>query len=330
VSGDLAGQGLRWLLLWGACGVLQTAGAFDLQGHRGARGLAPENTLAGFRVALAIGVTTLETDLALTRDGVLVLSHDPRLSPALARGPDGAWLAADGPPIFELDARDLARYDVGRLNPAHPYAAQWPAQKAADGEKMPTLAALITLARPARSPGGAPVRLNVETKITPGADVPTADVPTFARAVIAAIEAAGIADRVTVQSFDWRTLVEVRRLAPRIATACLTIESTGMNTVRPAADGASPWHAGLKPAEHGGSVVQLARAAGCSTWSPFWRNVSAELVAEAHAAGLRVVPWTVNEPADIERVVALGIDGLITDYPDRARRVLDARGIRVD
>lgn len=318
------------MLLCSAFGLLQQAAAFDLQGHRGARGIAPENTLAGFRAALAIGVTTLETDLALTRDGVLVLSHDPRLSPALTRGPDGAWLTADGPPIVELDFWDVARYDVGRLNPAHRYASLWPEQKAADGERMPTLEALVELARAARSPGGAPVRLNVETKVTPGAEVSTADVSTFARAVVAAIESAGMADRITVQSFDWRTLIEVRKLHPRLATACLTIESAGINTVRPAPDGASAWHAGLKQAEHGGSIVRLARAAGCSTWAPFWRNVTVELVAEAHAAGLRVVPWTVNEPADIEHTVALGIDGLITDYPDRARRVLDARGIRID
>jgi len=318
------------LLVCGACGALQAAAAFDLQGHRGARGLAPENTLAGFRAALAVGVTTLETDLSVTRDGVLVLSHDPRLAPALTRGPDGAWLTTDGPPIFDLDSAEVARYDVGRLNPAHKYASLWPEQRAADGERMPTLAALVELARAARSPGGAPVRLNVETKITPGAEVPTADAQGFARAVVAAIEASGMPDRITVQSFDWRTLVEVRKLAPRQPTACLTIEAAGMNTVRPAADGASPWHAGLKSAEHGGSIVRLARAAGCSTWSPFWRNLTAELVGEAHAAGLRVVPWTINEPADLERIVALGVDGLITDYPDRARRILDARGIRVD
>jgi glycerophosphoryl diester phosphodiesterase len=323
-------QGLRLLLVWSACSSLLPAGAIDLQGHRGARGLAPENTLAAFRTALAIGVTTLETDLALTRDGILVLSHEPRLSPALTRGPDGQWLMADGAPFAALDSSELARYDVGRLNPALKYAAQWPEQKPTDGERIPTLAALFALAREARSPGGAPVRFNLETKITPGAEVPTADATSFAQAVVAAVVSAGMVDRVTVQSFDWRTLLEVRRLAPQIATVCLSIESNGMNTVRPAADGASPWHAGLKAADHGGSIVRLARAAGCTTWSPFWRNVTAELVAEAHAARLRVVPWTVNEPADMERLAALGVDGLITDYPDRARRMLEARGIPVD
>lgn len=306
------------------------AHAIDLQGHRGARGLAPENTLAGFRTALGIGVTTLETDLALTRDGVLVLSHDPRVAAALTRGPDGAWLAADGAPFARLDLADVARYDVGRLNPAHKYASQWPEQKAFDGERIPTLASLFALAREARSPGGQLIRFNIETKLTPDPETPTADPSTFARAVVAAVLAADIGARVSVQSFDWRTLVEVRRLAPQIATVCLTIESSGMNTVRVAENGASPWHAGLRAADHGGSLPRLAQAAGCSTWSPFWRNVSAELVEEAHALGLKVVPWTVNEPAEMERLVALRVHGLITDYPDRARRTLAAKGIAVD
>ena len=96
-----------------------SAAAIDLQGHRGTRGLAPENTLAAVRTALAVGVPTLETDLAMTRDGVLVLSHDPHLSAALTRGSDGRWLSDDGASIFSLSARDLAQYDVGRLNPAH-------------------------------------------------------------------------------------------------------------------------------------------------------------------------------------------------------------------
>jgi glycerophosphoryl diester phosphodiesterase len=94
-----------------------TAHSFDLEGHRGTRGLMPENTLAAFNRAIAIGVTTLETDVAVTKDGVLVISHDPFLNPDVVRGPDGRWLAAKGPPIHSLTLAELQRYDVGRLNP---------------------------------------------------------------------------------------------------------------------------------------------------------------------------------------------------------------------
>ncbi len=310
--------------------IASSATAIDLQGHRGARGLAPENTLAAFRIALAIGVTTLETDLALTRDGVLVLSHEPRLHAALTRGADGRWLGDDGATIFSLNVNDLAQYDVGRLNPAHKYAAQWAEQKAVDGERIPTLAQLFDLARDARSPGDSPVRFNMETKITPtsGDAVPAPD--RYARAVVDAVRAADMSERVTVQSFDWRTLSEVKKLAPELPTACLTIESQNMNTVTPDASGASPWHAGVKRADHGGSLPRMVKAAGCGIWSPFWRNVTAENIAEAHALKLKIIPWTVNDAVEIERLAALGVDGIITDYPDRARRALAARNVVID
>ncbi len=154
--------------------VAPPATAIDLQGHRGARGLAPENTLAAFRKAIDIGVTTLETDLALTSDDVLVLSHDPALNRALTRTGDGRWLSADGAPIRSLTAAELRAYDVGRIDPSHEYAKSWAQQVAADGERIPTLAQLFALARDARSPGGRPVRFNIETKLTPVNAVPTA------------------------------------------------------------------------------------------------------------------------------------------------------------
>ena len=302
----------------------------DLQGHRGARGLAPENTLAAFRAALAIGVTTLETDLALTADDVLVLSHEPRLNPALTRTADGRWLAADGRAIRSMPASDLQRYDVGRLDPSHPYAKSWAQQVAVDGERMPTLAQLFALARDARTPGGQPVRFNLETKLAPGSDVPIASPAEFAQAVARAVDAAGMVERVTIQSFDWRSLRHMKRILPAARTVCLTIESSGMNTMREDASGASPWHDGLRRADFGGSLPRMVRAAGCSAWSPFWRNLTPELVAEAQALGLAVIAWTVNEPGDIERMLDLRIEGLITDYPDRARAIVERRGMSVE
>ncbi len=293
---------------------------FDLQGHRGARGLAPENTLAGFRTALAIGVSTIETDLAMTRDGVLVLAHDLRLSPAVVRDADGRWLASPGPAIRALTFDELLRYDVGRIDPAHRYARQWPHQRPADGERVPSLAQLIELVKAS----GAAVRLNLETKLAPDeADAPAP--AEFARAVVDTLRRAGMADRATVQSFDWRTLVEVKRIAPEIPTSCLTIEAEGFDTVRPDGSGASPWHAGLKRADYGDSLPRLVQAAGCGTWSMFWRNLTPAAAAEAKALGLKLLPWTVNETDAMARLIDLGVDGLITDYPDRLRAVLAER-----
>jgi len=297
--------------------------AFDLEGHRGARGLAPENTLAAFRRALAIGVTTLETDLAVTRDDVLVISHNPTLSRDLVRDADGRWLAADGPPIRSLASEALRRYDIGRIDPSSRYARQFPEQRSVDGERSPTLVEVFTLVKAHDKP----VRLNIETKIDPTRPDDTVDPATFARLVIEAVRNARMEDRVTVQSFDWRTLVEVKRLAPGIPTACLTMETADHDTVKPTAARSSAWTAGFDLRNYANSVPRLAHAAGCNVWSPLATNVTAAYVSEAHDLGMLVLPWTVNDPVVMARLIDQGVDGLITDYPDRLRKLMGDRGL---
>jgi glycerophosphoryl diester phosphodiesterase len=296
-----------------------SAQAFDLQGHRGARGLAPENTLEGFALALSLGVTTLELDLAMTRDDVLVVSHDRRLNPDHTRGPDGNFLAAEGPPIRTLTLAELQRYDVGRLRPGSAYAAAFPEQRPADGARIPTLAALFEWAR-----GAAHVRFNIETKVTPTSGAETPDPEAFATAVAAAIRAAGLTARTSVQSFDWRTLMALKRIAPEIERVCLTAEALNFDTIKRGEPGPSPWTSGFDIDDFG-SVPRLVAAAGCAMWSPLYRNAKPDDVAAARALGLKVIPWTVNERPDMERLIALGVDGLITDYPDRLRAVMAAK-----
>jgi glycerophosphoryl diester phosphodiesterase len=297
--------------------------AFDLEGHRGTRGLAPENTLAAFRKALAIGVTTIETDMGVTRDDVVVISHNPNLSPDLVRDPEGHWLASQGPQIRSLTFAELRRYDIGRINPQSAYARQFPEQQAADGERFPKLSELFDLGKAS----GKPVRFNIETKITPESGADTPDPATFARLVVAAVKAANMSERVTVQSFDWRTLVEVKRLAPEIETSCLTIQARDMDTIKAPDNEPSPWHAGLRLRDHGGSLPALVKASGCGVWSMLWRNLTAKDLADAHALGLKVLPWTVNDRSEMRRLIDLGVDGIITDYPDRLREVMADKGM---
>ena len=117
--------------------------AFDLQGHRGTRGLAPENSLTAFRTALALGVTTLELDVHVTRDGQVVIAHDPRLNPAFTRDAAGRWIDEPGTPLIQLDLAELQRHEIGRARPGSRYAQMWPDQRGTDGERVPTLAALF-------------------------------------------------------------------------------------------------------------------------------------------------------------------------------------------
>jgi glycerophosphoryl diester phosphodiesterase len=281
--------------------------------------LAPENTLAAFRTALDLGVSTLETDLAVTKDGVLIISHDPSLNPDLTRL-YGQWIAT-GPTIQSLTLAELKRYDIGRTNPNSKYGQQFADQKPADGERFPTIEEFFAMAGP-------DVRFNIEIKTNPTKPDLAPDPERFAQLTVEAIRKGKAGARSTIQSFDWRGLIAARRLAPEIATGCLSIESNNFDTVGRGAPQPSRWLGGLDLKTHGGSVPKLAKAAGCAVWSPFWRNVTAENVKEAQALGLKVVPWTVNNPGDMAQLIDLGVDGLITDYPDRAKPVLATKGLK--
>jgi glycerophosphoryl diester phosphodiesterase len=303
--------------------LTHAANAFDIQGHRGARGLAPENTLAGFREALALGVTTLETDVVITKDGVPLIAHDPYVSPDLARDTDGLYPPDKRLLIGSSTLAELKRYDIGRLNAAGSYARQWPEQKPVDGERYPTLAELLALTRAS----GRPVRLNLETKLSPERPDETPAPAEFARLVVDLVKENHAIDRTTLQSFDWRTLAEARRLAPGLATSCLTVVSQNFDNVTGTLGKPSRWTAGLALSAYGNSVPRLVQAAGCGTWSPAWRNLTPATVSEAHALGLKVIPWTVNDPGDMARLIDWGVDGIITDYPDRLRKVVADKGL---
>jgi glycerophosphoryl diester phosphodiesterase len=298
--------------------------AFDLQGHRGARGLAPENTLPAFATALTLGVTTLELDINVTADGFVLVGHDPVLLPTVTRRADGTFLSEPGAVIRQTPLAELKRYDVGRLNPDHRYGKTFPEQQPVDGTRMPLLAEVFALAAKA---GNKDVRFNIETKLSPLKPQDSGTPEELATALVAEIRKAGMAARASVQSFDWRSLKVVRQIAPELPLVMLSIESPTFDTLERGKPGPSPWLGGLDLDDFGGSVPKLVQAAGGRVWSPFWRNVTAENVAEAHALGLQVIPWTVNEPADMARLIDLKVDGIISDYPNRLRQVLRDKGV---
>jgi len=269
-------------------------------GHRGARGLYPENTLEAVRAMLARGLRRIEVDVGVTADGVAVLHHDPAINPDLARGPDGRWIAAPGPLLRTRRFAELQAYDVGRIRPGSAYAAAFADQTPIDGARIRALSDLLRL--------DAGLQVTIEMKLL--ADQPEATVPpdVMAAATLAAIGAEGAARRVTVSCFDWRGLAAIRRLNPDVKLACLTEAATVAAARR--------WWDGRAAADHGGSVPRTVTAVGATTWSPEHVDLTPALVAEAQDLGLAVVPWTVNDPADMARLLAWGVDGLITDRPD--------------
>ena len=294
---------------------------FDIEAHRGGRALRPENTLPSFANALSMGVDTLELDMGVTRDGVVIVSHDRGLNPDLARAPDGHYIDT-GIPFVKLTLAEVRQYDVGQIRPGSAYAARFPDQLAVPGTRIPTLAEVFALVRRA---GGRHVRLNMETKIDPAHPEESPDPQHFVAAVLELLRQEQFSDRVMIQSFDWRTLLLVQKQAPTIPTVYLTQQAEpAANIYR---DKPSRWTAGFDPQDHGGSVPRTVKAAGGAIWSPDYRDVDARSISEAHRLGLPVIVWTVNRPQDMAQLIGIGVDGIISDRPDLLRTEAAKKGI---
>lgn len=301
---------------------------FDLQAHRGGRGVRPENTLPAFEYALDLQVTTLELDLHLTRDGEVVVTHDdavgrncrldPAATPPLPPDPQARDVRAEDLQISRLTLEQIKKYRCD-LNPE---PGRFPDQSApamplaGAGYGIPTLAELFQftldyaasdLKTEAQREQARRVRFNVETKRTPGRpeligdDFDGQTPGRFERRIVDLVEQFDLAGRVTIQSFDHRSINVIPQLNPAIQTVALTS--------RP-----------VDPA-------RLARETSAAVWSPSHGSLTAKAIRAAHEAGLLVIPWTVNDAARMEALIDLGVDGLITDYPERLRGILDERGI---
>lgn len=281
-----------------------------IYGHRGARGVLPENTMAGFDWLRANNVPGVEMDVQISADGVPVVIHDPLVPAQIARDAHGVWLAEPGPRIHGLSAQAIRDYDLGRLNPAHPYAARYPDQQPADGQRAPLLAEFMDWAR--QDPA---MVLNIEVKSFP--DQPDLCPPPDAAvaAILDVIARHGGANPLVVSSFDWRILTALRHQAPDIARGYLSFGQPGADCT---IYSGSPWMAGLSLDDAGGSLPQLIAAQGGTCWCPHYTDLSADALASAHAAGLAVNVWTVNDPDALAAMAQMGVDGIITDYPQRA------------
>jgi len=302
--------------------------AFDLEGHRGARGLRPEDTLPAFAKALDIGVRTLELDTGVTRDGVVIVSHERMIAPLVCTdtapvSPGDPQFPYVGKTYHELTFAQVETVDCGARHPVNPatdpyYASQLPVP----GTRIPTLNQVFALVEQRHAKG---VQLNIETKIDPTHPDETVGPGAFTRADLAVIQRHkdGL-ERSLLQSFDWRTLDIARRLVPRLRRVALV----GTDTVQAGQSGASPWLDGLDVDDFGGDIAATAAAprVAADVLSPAFAQVTSSLLASAHRHGEVVVPYTVDDVRTMIRLIDLGVDGLISDYPDRLREVLDNLG----
>ncbi|MFG2925606.1 glycerophosphodiester phosphodiesterase family protein [Streptomyces sp. NPDC048305] len=310
---------------------------FDLQAHRGGLGMTTEESLEGFSKALRLGVSTLELDTQITKDSKVVVTHDRKVS---------AQKCLDTAPVTPGDTmypyvgkfiKDLTLQQVKTMNCGFQQFPGHPDQEVVKGFRMVELKDVLKLVKRYKAHK---VTLNVETKVEAGAPEETAPRELFVRRVFEEIKRSGIASQVTIQSFDWGSLKAMHRLAPRWPLVALT----NYDFLQVGKPGASPWLGGIDVDDFGGDFVTAAASIkGVETLSPnygFPQNgkigdpgfrfyPDKAMIAKAHARGLKVVPWTCNDPATVEALMDMGIDGIITDYPNRVRQIMTDRGMRL-
>ncbi|MEQ4208356.1 glycerophosphodiester phosphodiesterase family protein [Actinopolymorpha sp. B9G3] len=310
--------------------------AFDLQAHRGGLGLVVESTLPAFAHALELGVSTLELDIQITEDGEAVVTHDRRISdrkcqdtaPVVAGDPEFPYV---GKYINTLTLAQVRTLDCGTLT-----LPEFPGQQAFPGERMPRLREVFALVHRYRAYG---VTLNIETKVEAGAPSETAPREQFVQVAVKEIRRARMLGQVTIQSFDWGALMRMREVEPRLPIVALT----NRDFLQTGQAGASPWLGGLDIDDFGGDPLAAIASFGADAFSPvhgFPQNgkvtdpgyepyVTADMVAAAHARGIQVIPWTVDDEPTMNKLIDDGVDGIITDYPDRLRSVMTERGFRL-
>jgi glycerophosphoryl diester phosphodiesterase len=284
------------VLLGSTAFAAQAPRSVKVHGHRGSRGTRPENTLAAFAEALRVGADVLELDMVVTKDDVVVVSHNPAIPPELCLEAGGGKLAA---PVLirSLTLAQVKSYDCGSLpNPSFPEQVRFP------GEKMPTLDEVFEFVERSTIPAAANVEFNIETKIIPGAPEQAPDPARFVALVAALIEKHKIASRTILESFDDRTLSAMKKRLPKVRTALLTSDN------------------------HFDFVV-VAHDLDADIISPDSRWITKDDVERLHRAGVQVHPWTVDDEAGWAKMLELGVDGIITDYPEKLIAYLKVCGL---
>ncbi len=267
--------------------------SIDWQGHRGCRGLYPENTIQAMLKAIDLGVSTLELDVVITKDKQVILSHEPFMSAEISTNPEGKYITAAQEKsynIYQLDYAAVHTWDVGlKPHPRFPQQEKTPAKK-------PLLADVIDAVEAyTRMHNIPPVQYNIETKSDPEGDDNFHPKPAeFVNLVLAVIQRKGIAPRTIIQSFDVRTIQLVHKQYPQLKTAFL-VENTSAKKLN----------------------TQLKTLGFVPTiFSPAYQFVDQKLVKSCHRKGMQVIVWTVNTLPEMQKMLKLGVDGIISDYPN--------------
>lgn len=308
---------------------------FDLEAHRGGRDVRPENTLYSYAYAIELGATSIECDMQLTKDGQIVMSHNPILNSDITRDENGNYIENNKYDIRLMTVDELKKFDVGVMDPncGEYYDLHGKTQFTYDA-KIPTLEELMQLIQ---SYGDKNIVLNIETKSYPDPASAgyknNADPKKFVEVFNNIVKKYDMEDRVVLQSFDWQTLIEMKKLNPNISTSALWQEQPSWGrdseSLRRYEKKKSPWLGGLDIKDYQGNPVKAAHAIGADIISPYYTEISKQDVDEAHSLGMKVVPCTVNNEKDMNMLLDMGVDGIISDKPWLLKQVLEKRNIKL-
>jgi glycerophosphoryl diester phosphodiesterase len=287
--------------------------------HRGARGLSPENTIPAYRTSLKVGVDYVDMDVMVTKDGVVVVTHDFALNPDITRDDKGNWITGKQKLIKDLTWKELQTYDVGRLKPETKYAASFPKQQPVDGTHIPSLQEVIKTAKQITNNK---VKFQIEIKTDPSSPELTFPPKYIAAAVIKVLRKEKIEEHTELQAFDWRVLQSAQKIIKKVATAYLTDKNKTKQMYHQDPKIAGLWSAGFLIKDYDDSIPKMIAKLGGKIWGPESKQLNKKNAAEAHKYGLKIVPWTANTNREMARMIELSVDGIITDRPDILRKVL--------
>ena len=308
---------------------------FDLEAHRGGRDVRPENTLYSYAYAIELGATSIECDMQLTKDGQIVMSHNPILNSDITRDENGNYIENNKYDIRLMTVDELKKFDVGVMDPncGEYYDLHGKTQFTYDA-KIPTLEELMQLIQ---SYGDKNIVLNIETKSYPDPASAgyknNADPKKFVEVFNNIVKKYDMENRVVLQSFDWQTLIEMKKLNPNISTSALWQEQPSWGrdseSLRRYEKKKSPWLGGLDIKDYQGNPVKAAHAIGADIISPYYTEISKQDVDEAHSLDMKIVPWSVNNEKDMNMLLDMGVDGIISDKPWLLKQVLEKRNIKL-
>lgn len=309
---------------------MQASWAITVCGHRGARGLSPENTLVGYRTALGVGVNTVDMDVGMTKDGIVVVSHNIALNPDITKDSQGHWISSNKIFIHQLTFAELEKYDVGQIKPNTQYKNLFPDQFSVPNTRIPSLKQVIDYVNRISHNQ---VKFQIEIKTNAEHPDWTVSPEQFSKAVVKIIQEKGIADRTRVQAFDYRCLLTIQKIDPRIATAYLTAQKSETVLRDKNKAKAGLWTAGYLLKDFHDSIPDLIASLGGKYWDPEDVELTPASLRRARQLHLIVNVWSYPENTGslnlpiMKKLIAMNVDGIITDRPDILRGLLAARGL---